>query len=51
MTIRQKLLTLAAGLLAAWLLVWPWAIMLIWGFAELNGDVPTRSEPEKEGRG
>ena len=46
MTRKQKLLTLVAGLIAAYLLTWPVAVLMIWFYAEVNGDVPTVSEKE-----
>lgn len=49
MTLRQKFLLLLANILAAILFVWPLAILMIWGFAEINGDVPTRREQEEQG--
>lgn len=49
MTLRQKLLLVIAGLIGSALFTWPIAPMILWGFAELNGDVPTKPEPEKEG--
>lgn len=49
MTLQQKLLTALAGALASWLFIWPIALMMLWGFAELNGDIPTKPESEKEG--
>lgn len=50
MTIRQKLLLLAIGIILAFLFTWPLAVLLIWFFAEVNGDIATIPEPEQEGR-
>lgn len=49
MTLRQKLLLAIANILAGIIFIWPFAILMIWGFAEINGDVPTRREQEEQG--
>lgn len=44
MTARQKLLALVAGIAGAVLFTWPVAILMIWFYAEINGDFPTVRE-------
>ena len=44
MTAKQKLLLLAAGIIGAVAFTWPVAVLMIWFFAEVNGDVPTVRE-------
>jgi len=46
MTLRQKILLGIIGLLASWLFTWPLGLLLIWFFSEVNGDIPTKPEPE-----
>lgn len=47
MTRKQKVLLFACGLLAGYLFTWPFAILLVWFFAEVDGKVPTVPEPHE----
>lgn len=49
MTLRQKLMLAIAGFIGSALFTWPIAPMILWGFAEVNGDIPTIPEPGKGG--
>lgn len=46
MTLNQKILLYAAGLVAAFLFTWPAGLLMLCIFAEANGDIPTKTEEE-----
>lgn len=48
LTIRQKFLVYAAGLLAAYLFTWPVALLALFFFADRAGDVPTKYPTDGE---
>jgi hypothetical protein len=47
MTIKQKVLLLGCGIIAAYLFTWPLSLLLIWFFAEVNGDIKTIPEAKE----
>lgn len=45
MTRRNKLLIYLAGILAGYLFTWPFALIILFFFADMDHQIPTKTEP------